>query len=316
MKKLLIFSAVIAIVTGCVAVKLKPGASVTVLTTNAPPVVNNVVTNPITIPTSIIVKLDAESRGDLADAIKTAGNKSDRPVQVVLTNANPIILHPTVTNTVSFPNSMLVNLDEPTHRALQDATADKWFKKELFFSSFLGAAVAVLAGFILHKIEVCQRRREDKEFVRNVLKSIEAELDSLSEIFNQGIGGKLKAKTGRMFLVRLALSQDYFTVFGANAVHLGKINPETAKAIISLYQTLKALIEAFRINNEYIQMHDAIMYQLSTTFPARPEGIVQRGFELEGYLNNQGDELVRLAQSVEQQYRSLKETLNKPNKGQ
>jgi hypothetical protein len=210
-------------------------------------------------------------------------------------------------------NTFAVKLDDETRNILREATGDKWFKKELFFSSLLGAAVAVIAGYVLHRIGVCQKSREDDEFVHNVLKSIEAELDTLSDIFNRGIGGKLKARTGRMFLVRLALSQDYFTVFGANAVHLGKINPKTARAIISLYQTLKELIEAFRINNEYIQMHDAVLYQMTTTFASRPDGIVQRASELERSLNDQGDELVRLTQSVEQQYRSLKETFNKPN---
>jgi hypothetical protein len=312
-KKLFIPVAVITIVTGCVANKPKTSASTTVLTADSSPVIYSVGTNAVIIPNSYTVKLDNESQKTLIDAIKSTGNKPDGSIQVVLTNANLVILNSTFTNPVSFPNSMLVNLDEPTHRALQDATVDKWFKKELFFSSLLGAAVAVLAGFILHRIEVGDIRREDKEFVRNVLKSIEAELDALSGIFNQGIGGKLKERKGRMFLVRLALSQDYFTVYVANAVHLGKVQPKMARAIISLYQTLKQLIENFRINNEYIQMHDAVLYQWKTTFAIRPEGLTQRAFELEELLNQQGDELVRLSESVEQQYKALKKTFEEFN---
>ena len=210
---------------------------------------------------------------------------------------------------------MVVNLDEPTRKAIQDATADKWFKKELFFSSLLGAAVAVLAGYVLHKVEIRQKQREDDEFEHNILKSIEAELDSLTEIFNQGIGGKLKKNKGRMFLVRLALSQDYFTVFGANAGHLGRIDPETAKAIISLYQTLKALIEGFRINNDYIQMYDAVLYQLKTSVSILAPAATARAEELAELLNQQGDDLVRLTNSAEQQYQALKEDFSKQSKG-
>lgn len=320
MKKLLIPIAVIVVVTGCVAVKLKPGATVTVLTTNGPPVIYSVVTNSVIIPDSYTVKLDTESQRDLVDAIKSKDHKPDGPMQVVLTNANPVILNSTVTNQVSFPSSMTVTLGEATLASLSPQP-EAWWKNLLpLMATLLGAIIALFGSYwattYSHRLQVARQEKQDIEFVRNVLKSIEAELDALSEIFNQGIGSKLKARRGRMFLVRLALSQDYFTVYGANAVHLGKINPETAKAIISLYQTLKQLIENFRINNEYLQMHDAVMFQWKTTFPTRPEGFVQKGNEIEELLDQQGDELLRLTNIVEQKYNALKQILNGPNKGQ
>ena len=307
MKTPLILFAVIAIVTGYVAAESKPGDTVPILTTNTPTVVDSVAVEASTIPDCFTVRLDAETLSNLVQAIKVGGKITRRPIQVVLTN----------TNSVSFPNSIAVTLGETTLASLSPRP-EAWWKNFIpLFATLIGAVIAFVSSFWAithsHNLQIKRKEKEDAKFVRNILKSIEAELDALSGIFNQGIGGKLKEKNGRMFLVRLALSQDYFTVYGANAANLGKINPETAKAIISLYQTMKALIENFRINNEYINMHDAVMHQWKTAFAVRPEGLVQRGLELEGLLSQQGDELVRLSVIVEQQYKALKKVFGELN---
>jgi hypothetical protein len=231
------------------------------------------------------------------------------------TNTPPIKITLTVPDGVSVTNILTVKPDQQIEELLKQgtgllkaATSDKWFKKEWFVSTLLGAVVAVATGWFLHRREVRDRKREDGEFTQKVLKAIEAELDALRDIFNQGIGGQLKAKTGRMFLIRLALSQDYFTVYRTNAVHLGKMDPEIAKAVITLYQNLRALIEDFRINNEYIQMHDAAMYELRSN-PTRYSPEIKRVQEVEGYLGNQGDHILKLNEQVEQQYLALKALL-------
>jgi primosomal protein N'' len=275
-------------------------------TTNTPPlIIQATLPNSLAITNTLTIKPDDETQKLLQRVGASFGAK---PIEIRFDNQSMAQIMQRSSNPI------VIQIDDKGMLLLKEATADKWFKKELFFSSLLGAGVAVLAGFTLHKIEMRQKRRDDDEFVRNVLKSIEAELDALSEIFRQGIGKHLKAKTGRMFSVRLALSQDYFTVYGANAVHLGKIKYDIAKRIIFLYQTLKAQIEAFRINNDYIEKYNAILYQLNTSYPARTDGVVRTAKELETLLNEQGDELVRLAQITEQQYLALKEFLKEPNK--
>jgi len=52
--------------------------------------------------------------------------------------------------------------------------------------------------------------------------------------------------------VRLALTEDWFTIFSANAAHLGRIDADISHRIIACYALLKALIEEFRINNDYL----------------------------------------------------------------
>jgi hypothetical protein len=121
----------------------------------------------------------------------------------------------------------------------------------------IGAVFAGLVGFItsfaLHKLEVKQRKNEEEEFKENVLRAIRCELESLSMIYEKGIGAKWKeSEKLDFFPVRLSLTQEWFTVFNANAVHLGKIEKGISNRIITTYALNKALIEAFRINNEYL----------------------------------------------------------------
>ena len=56
-----------------------------------------------------------------------------------------------------------------------------------------------------------------------------------------------------MFVFRLGLTQDWFTVFDSNAVHLGRIEGEVSRQIVTVYARLKQVIEEYRINNEYIK---------------------------------------------------------------
>ncbi len=59
-------------------------------------------------------------------------------------------------------------------------------------------------------------------------------------------------------MTKLAFTQDWLTVFTANAQHLGRIEGEIARRIIRSYAFLKALIEEFRINNTLIDRYETI----------------------------------------------------------
>jgi hypothetical protein len=107
--------------------------------------------------------------------------------------------------------------------------------------------------------EIVEKRRKDREaqssheFENNILRAIRRELEALSNIYDNGIGAKLAAiGEGQTFPFRLGLTQEWFTVFNANATHLGKIDGCLSQRIITVYALLKALIEEYRINNEYV----------------------------------------------------------------
>ena len=57
---------------------------------------------------------------------------------------------------------------------------------------------------------------------------------------------------------RLALTQDWFTIYHSNSVHLGKIDAEISREIIVAYSEIKRLIEDFNINNDYLTVLEQV----------------------------------------------------------
>lgn len=97
-----------------------------------------------------------------------------------------------------------------------------------------------------------EQAREDS-FKRNVLRAIRCELEVIHEIYDKGIGSRLaNLKPDEVFMFRLGLTEDWFTVFTANAVHLGRLDGEISRQIVSIYLLMKKLVEEYRINNEYL----------------------------------------------------------------
>ena len=151
-----------------------------------------------------------------------------------------------------------LRLDDETRKLLREATEDKWFKKDALFSTLIGGLLAAVGGFgavrMAHRLQAKHKEQEDSEFKANVLGAIRRELEAMGAIYEKGIGGLLRPLVeGQMFQTRLALTQDWFTVFSANAVHLGRLDAESSRRIVTIYTLLKGLIEEFRINNEYLE---------------------------------------------------------------
>src|ERR1043166_4432631 len=160
-------------------------------------------------------------------------------------------------------NVLVVKLDEETRKMLHQAPEDKWFKKDVLISTLIGGALAISGAVIAvlkgHSLQAKHKQKEDAEFRANVLSAIRRELEALGEIYSKGIGAQLaKSIEGQEFNVKLAITQDWFTVFTANAVHLGKFEADISRRIIIVYALLKALIEQFRINNELLTMREEI----------------------------------------------------------
>jgi hypothetical protein len=106
---------------------------------------------------------------------------------------------------------------------------------------------------------VLDGRRKDREqseqdrFSRNVLRAIRSELEVVSALYDKGIDGRLeKLSENQLFDVDFSLTEDWMTVFRANAVNLGSVDGEVSRKIITVYALLKALIEEYRINNVYL----------------------------------------------------------------
>lgn len=108
--------------------------------------------------------------------------------------------------------------------------------------------------------EIVEKRRRDRQtedddrFRNNVLRAIRYELEALHELYANGIGRDLaNTPDGKCLRTKFAFTQDFFTVFEANAAHLGRISANTSKRIVKVYALLKAMVENLRINNLYIE---------------------------------------------------------------
>lgn len=110
-----------------------------------------------------------------------------------------------------------------------------------------------------------EKRRKDREsefedrFIKNILRAIRCELVVLDELYYAGIGRDLlNVKEGEYLTVRFALTEDFYTVFSANAVHFGKLSPPVAKQIIKVYALVKGQVEQLRINNTMLDFMDGL----------------------------------------------------------
>lgn len=124
---------------------------------------------------------------------------------------------------------------------------------------------------------IIESRRKDREkedhdrFANNVLLAIRRELEILSDIHGKGIGMDLRSvPDGEVLNVRFAFSQDYFTVFESNAVHLGKVPADAAKRIIKIYAFHRALVAGYRINNIYLETIESIGLELEDIHLSAP----------------------------------------------
>jgi hypothetical protein len=115
-----------------------------------------------------------------------------------------------------------------------------------------------------------REKQADDEFTRNVLRAIRRELEALAAIYDKGMGARLtNTPIGQPLDARLAITQDWFTVFSANAVNLGKVDGAACKQIVLVYALLKGLIEEYRINNELLAKIDEAVAVHSSGFPVR-----------------------------------------------
>ncbi len=116
---------------------------------------------------------------------------------------------------------------------------------------------------VAEQLRKAREEQGNNQFVKNVLSAIRRELEALGEIYDRGIGAQLTPlKDGQIFRVRLALTEDWFTVFNATAVHLGRVPADISRRIISIYAVMKAQIEEFRINNDYLAAFADLEFEL------------------------------------------------------
>lgn len=166
-------------------------------------------------------------------------------------------------------NALTVKLDPDTLNLLKSLNEDHWFRKDVMVSTIVGGALAIIGGFLAamcaDKLQERQKRRDDKQFSKNVLRAIRRELEAIGDVYKNGIGAKLnEVGEGQFFPFRLGLTQDWFSVFHANAIHLGRIDSDISRQIVTVYIHSKQLIEEFRLNNEVLAIRATLFARLQS----------------------------------------------------
>lgn len=111
-----------------------------------------------------------------------------------------------------------------------------------------------------YKYRLKLQEESRKEDVKNLIQAIHDEIDILWDRYLWGVGNELeKLAEGEPFLSFYPVTQEYFVVYNANASLIGSIdNHELRKEIVTIYTKAKALIDSYKMNNNYLQRYDYI----------------------------------------------------------
>lgn len=108
-----------------------------------------------------------------------------------------------------------------------------------------------------YKYRLKLQEQSRQEGVKNLIQAIHDEIDILWDRYLWGAGNELeKLAEGEPFLSFYPVTQDYFIVYNANASMIGSIdNHELRKEIVTIYTKAKSLIDAYKMNNNYLERY-------------------------------------------------------------
>lgn len=144
---------------------------------------------------------------------------------------------------------------------------------DLFNDTLTATALGALIGSSLTLIGVClthwmQKRetaRRDVEHIHGSLQAFHDEIETLWEVYQAGAGTDIAAlASNEPMLSHWPLTQDYFTIYNANASSIGKIkNQELRKQVIATYTKARTMIDTVRLNNDLLQQweRDCFLFQ-------------------------------------------------------
>ena len=121
--------------------------------------------------------------------------------------------------------------------------------------SFLGFAGSALVMCLQFNQQRKAKEREQRKRVSNMLAGMTAELVAIEVRYNATAGAEIeKTKTDEAVKFYFPVTQDYFSVFHANAANLGELQDDDLRAEIILgYTKLKGFVDTFRMNNRFYE---------------------------------------------------------------
>ena len=146
-----------------------------------------------------------------------------------------------------------------------------------FFNSFFWAAIGAIIGSFIggcftliavgktHRNDLEKQRQQEESLIRGFLKSIYSELETLWEIYQNGMGSEVESlEENQPLLMYYPVTQSYFTVYDNNSSLIGKImDTNLRRSIITAYVEAKGLLDSYNANNDMVQsyMNLRLLYQ-------------------------------------------------------
>lgn len=161
---------------------------------------------------------------------------------------------------------------------------------------------AIWAVHITHKKEMKKIKEQEESLMNGLLQSIHDEVETLWDIYQEGMGVHLEAlPEGHPLLMFYPITQDYFTVYHGNSFLIGKIKDnDLRKSIITTYTQAKGLIDSYRMNNDMVQKYEQLDFLYRQT--NNPVFAQQ--------LNAQHSVLVKYVKGIKEQHNELKNNVN------
>jgi len=183
------------------------------------------------------------------------------------------------------------------------------------FSSLLGAIVGgLIAARATRKSvqqnfqnDLKQRNMEKQENLQGLYRAIKSELNALWESYNKDEGGGKVIETleeGQPLSMYYPLTQDYFTMYQANANLIGEIQNEELRGLIILaYSAAKGIVDSYRFNNHIVKQHEHWSWMAAET------NNVLHQQRAEAFLNS----CIEYAQILKKDHYEIKKLLQKLN---
>lgn len=135
-------------------------------------------------------------------------------------------------------------------------------------SALLGAVIggwiagrySLIATGRAHEYERSLRDEEEARKLNGVLQAISAELSVLWRVYMTEVGSSLeKLDDGRALFAVIPLTQDYFTIFNANAAYIGAIpDRDLMRLLVLAYTRAQGVLDSIRFHNDNNELYKQV----------------------------------------------------------
>ncbi len=124
--------------------------------------------------------------------------------------------------------------------------------------ALIGSALTLVAAYLSYRWQVSKQDDKDAQMLMGILQAIHDEIETLWDLYMEGIGHKLETlPNGQALNIYYPVTQEYFTVYNTNAFFIDRIKDhDLRKLIVSTYCKARGLIDSYGLNNDFVGKHE------------------------------------------------------------